>query len=113
MELRKMHKVVITQSARGDLHNIYNYVLNEWGESVAEKVYAQISNDIEWLQSFPEMAIIVDTEPGRQFGFRRKISRKYSIIYTAGDSVVTVWRIYNNATDLERKFADLDELFGK
>lgn len=37
MELRKMYKVVITQSAQGDLHNIYNYVLNEWGESVAEK----------------------------------------------------------------------------
>ena len=50
MELHKMHEVVITQSAQGDLHNIYNYVLNEWGESVAEKVYIQIGRDIEWLQ---------------------------------------------------------------
>ena len=113
MELHKMYKAVITQSAQGDLHNIYNYVLNEWGESVAEKVYIQIGRDIEWLQSFLEMAIIVNTEPGRRFGFRRKIGRKYSIIYTADDSVVTVWRIYNNATDLGRKLADVDELFGK
>ena len=50
MELHKMYKVVITQSAQGDLHNIYNHVLNEWGESVAEKVYIQIGRDIEWLQ---------------------------------------------------------------
>ena len=50
MELHKIHEVFITQSAQGDLHNIYNYVLNEWGESVAEKVYIQIGRGIEWLQ---------------------------------------------------------------
>lgn len=68
---------------------------------------------VEFERSLEEALEDVNTEPGRRFGFRRKISRKYSIIYTADDSVVTVWRIYNNTTDLERKLADVDELFGK
>ncbi len=76
------YKVSISDGAKKDLLNIYNYIHNELCAPVAaESLMESLSKAMLSLTIFPERCSVIEALLNRGYTFRQLIVKKYRIIY--------------------------------
>lgn len=97
----KKYKVVISETAKEDMVNIYNFITanydNEFG---AAKVLWKIRNKCTSLSSFPKVKPVVVTY--KNMDLRLIKARKYTMSYFVDDtqSRVVIYKIMSSKRDI-------------
>ena len=81
-------KIRWRKKARQRLQEIYEFLLEHWGERVADNFLSTVDRDLELLLLFPDLGITSIDEPRvRQF----LITKHNWLIYTVkGDTIIVV-----------------------
>jgi addiction module RelE/StbE family toxin len=92
------YKVSISDGAKKDLLNIYNYIHNELCAPVAvESLMESLSKAMLSLTIFPERCSVIEALLNRGYTFRQLIVKKYRIIYhVIGNEVIIVSIVYGS-----------------
>lgn len=86
----KKYKVVIAQSARGDLDSIRQYIIDEYEDAhAADVTLSRILDKIEALALFPRATV------AHRYGLSKALrfahSQKYTIVYSVDDTSMAVY----------------------
>ena len=98
------YNVVITGEAEKDMEDIYNYIaLKLLSPENAMGQYNRIAEAILQLDIFPEAFRVVDFEPERTMGIRRKFVDNYTIFYRISGSQVEITNVLYTPSDVESR----------
>ena len=98
------YEVKITNAARQDMEDIYNYIAIELlSPENAMGQYDRIAAEILSLDIFPQRNRIMDSEPEKQMELRRLIVDNYSVFYTIRENQVIVTDVLYTASDIEAR----------
>jgi len=106
-------KVDYTESARQDLHDIYEYIAGVLLEPViAANQTNRIMDAVDSLDHMPFRYRIYDHEPWRSKGLRILSVDNYLVLYIPDESrnVVTIIRIMYGRRDVEQQLNNTDDL---
>lgn len=101
-----MHQIEYSPMALEDLRNINDYVIANWGESVANKTLEKITSDIRRLGQYPTLGVdlgkIIDI-PTR---YRYIFSGKNYVFYYVEVEKIRIVRVLNERQNY------MEKLFG-
>lgn len=84
------HRVVVSEVARDEFLEIYEYLKNRFGKNVADGFRDSFKSLVEFLKSYPFAFPIVPERPG----IRKCSSRAPTVIfYEVVDDLVTIHRV--------------------
>ena len=98
------YTVVIAESARQDLHNIFSYIALELSSPVsATRQIGRIKEAIMSLETFPERHKIYEKEPWKSRNLRLCSANNYYIFYIPNteNKTVTIIRIFYKKRDID------------
>ena len=105
------YTVNYTESAKHDLHGIYDYISGHLMEpETAADLTRRIRESISKLDEDPERYKIYDEEPWRSKGLRYFPVGKYEIFYIVKNGTVNVVRIMYGGMDIANQLRRTDEL---
>lgn len=87
------------ESALKDLDKEIEYVNNEFGYLVAQKVYQKIMDHIGLLASFPQMGMKYEDMTFKGYEVRKLPIQQLTVFYSQQDNKVTVLAVWNNYQD--------------
>ena len=100
------YTVVIAESARQDLHNIFSYIALELSSPVsATRQIGRIEETIMSLETYPERHKIYEKEPWKSRNLRLCSANNYYIFYIPNTETetVTVIRIFYKRRDIDKQ----------
>lgn len=95
----KRYGVSLSDAAERDLLQIYQWVFEAAGESVADRFFARLEAAALSLQFYPERGVLRESiAPGA----RMLIAGNYIILYALKGKTVNIMRIVHGRVDLSR-----------
>lgn len=103
----KQYRVKVTDRVLADMEAVYHYIAEELlVPDTALNQYNRIAEAVESLDTFPERCMLLESEPEHSLGMRRLLVDHYSVIYTAGETEVTVLRVLYSSSDLSARLRE-------
>lgn len=100
----KKYIVEITDEALADMEQIYHYIAHELlSPANAMGQYDRIADAILTLDSMPERARVMDSDPEHGKNLRRLLVDNYSVFYVIKDSRVIVTNVLYGRSDIENR----------
>lgn len=102
-----MAKIEYSPMALEDLKEINEYVMINWGESVAKRILGKIISDIRRLEQYPALGVDLGNMIDVPTKYRYIFSEKNYIFYYLEADKVRIVRVLNEVQDY------MEQLFGK
>ena len=103
----KQYTVLITDKALTDMEEIYDYIaIQLQAPENAIGQYNRIAEAIEGLNTFPERAKLMESEPERMIGLRQLVVDNYSAFYVIENEKVIVTRVLYSASNIEKRLLE-------
>jgi toxin ParE1/3/4 len=103
IEFMEKHKVELLASAWDDLQEIFEYILLENSQEIAEKILDKIMKSLKKLETFPNSGIKVSDKKLERLEIRMVVSSPYLSFYRVFKDRVLIYHIVHGA----RKYGDL------
>lgn len=94
-----MHEYRLTPSAKSDLIKIWNYTVETWSETQAEKYLQDIEDTLNQLAANPELG---RRRPEIAPGYHSFPVRKHVIFYLIPDRYIDIIGILHGKMDIDR-----------
>ena len=98
-----------SDQALNDLSEILRYITDEFGLITARRVHAKICNDVNLLEEYPLMGIVIYDNPNENRKYYSLTSKYQKIVYTInGDRlrILTLWNTRRYSKALKRLLSD-------
>lgn len=105
----KAYAIRYTDEAITDLWNIYNYLADAVGESIADKIRKRIMEDIRALKAMPERTPAYSHAPTESIGLRKHLAAKHYHIFLTVDHenrIVFIVRIFFASANCDAALAE-------
>ena len=100
----KKYKVQITDQALADMEEIYTYIAEQLHTPEnAMGQYNRIAETIESLDTFPERAQLMTSEPEHTLGFRQLPIDNFLVFYVIRENLVIITRVLYSASDISHR----------
>ncbi len=88
----------LTATAEQELHDIYTYSLEKWGEKKADEYLKQLENSFYLLLNNPQLG---KQRNELKHGYRSLLVQKHSIFYNINDNEINILRILHMRMDVK------------
>lgn len=86
------YEIIITERAKEELKDIYNYISNSlMAENAANNLMQEFENNILRLEDMPESCSIIEYYKNKKYVYRKLLIKNYVVIYRVDSSTKTVY----------------------
>jgi toxin ParE1/3/4 len=105
-----IYKVQLTDEARQDLRDIYEYIAFTLIEpGIAKKLYHRIVGELKTLREMPTRYMLYQDAPWKSRGFRRMNIGNYCVLYVVAEHAVQVMRILYGGREISDALRDSNQ----
>ncbi|HHX62801.1 MAG TPA: type II toxin-antitoxin system RelE/ParE family toxin [Epulopiscium sp.] len=101
-----MHQIEYSPMALEDLREISNYLISNWGESLAKKALGKITSDIRRLGKYPALGVDLGKTIDVPTKYRYIFSEKNYVFYYVETNKIRIVRVLSERQDY------MEQLFG-
>ena len=101
-----MYQIEYSPTALEDLRDVKNYLITNWGESLANKVLEKIVSDIRRLAQYPALGVDLGKTIDVPTKYRYIFSEKNYVLYYVDGDKIRITRVLNERQDY------MEQLFG-
>ncbi|NLO10530.1 MAG: type II toxin-antitoxin system RelE/ParE family toxin [Clostridiales bacterium] len=94
-----MANIEYSPKAQEDLQSLREYVIENWGESAAERILRKITSDIRRLDKYPLLGVSLAKQIDNPTDYRYIFTEKNYVFYHIELDIIRIVRILNEQQD--------------